>query len=157
MTDDDVLDAHPLLFLVGTTASGKSRLGLELAERRDAEIVSLDSMSVYRGMDVGTAKPSPEERERVPHHLIDVADPRETFDLQAYLGLVREALRGIGARGRRALWATRTCWMMHGSGAVRWQRLNTPSPTASGTIRMTMRIGPICPPSATSFPMKRSA
>ncbi|MEO0663576.1 MAG: tRNA (adenosine(37)-N6)-dimethylallyltransferase MiaA, partial [Planctomycetota bacterium] len=103
MTDDDVLDAHPLLFLVGTTASGKSRLGLELAERLDAEIVSLDSMSVYRGMDVGTAKPSPAERERVPHHLIDVADPRDTFDLQAYLGLVRDALRGIHARGRRAL------------------------------------------------------
>jgi len=99
----DILDRHPLRFLVGTTASGKTGLGLRLAEALDAEIVSLDSMSVYRGMDVGTAKPSAEERARVPHHLIDVADPTEPFDTQRYLALVREALAGIDARGRTAL------------------------------------------------------
>lgn len=95
----DVLDRLPLRFLVGPTASGKSRLGLEIAEEIGAEIISLDSMSVYRGMDIGTAKPSGTERERVPHHLIDVADPRERFDLQTYVKLVRETLLDMEARG----------------------------------------------------------
>ena len=99
----DILDRRPLRFLVGTTASGKTGLGLRLAEALDAEIVSLDSMGVYRGMDVGTAKPTVEERARVPHHLIDVADPAEPFDTQRYVALVREALAGIEARGRTAL------------------------------------------------------
>src|SRR5258707_8379779 len=65
--------------LLGPTASGKSRLALELAARLPLEIVSLDSAQVYRGMDIGTAKPSSEERARVPHHLIDLVDPGEAY------------------------------------------------------------------------------
>ena len=65
--------------LLGPTASGKSRLALELAARLPIEIVSVDSAQVYRGMDVGTAKPSKEERRRVPHHLIDLLDPDERY------------------------------------------------------------------------------
>lgn len=67
--------------LAGPTASGKSAVGLLLAERIDAEILSLDSMAVYRGMDVGTAKPSEADRARVPHHLIDLVDPAENFSV----------------------------------------------------------------------------
>ena len=68
------------MILTGPTACGKSALALRLAERIGAEIVALDSMTTYRGMDVGTAKPTPEERARIPHHLIDVVDPDEPID-----------------------------------------------------------------------------
>ena len=70
--------ARDCWFLTGPTASGKTRLALELARRLDGEIVSLDSMAPYRGLDIGTAKPSIAERQAVPHHLIDVIEPSET-------------------------------------------------------------------------------
>ena len=88
---------------MGPTASGKTALGIEVARRLGAEIVSVDSMLVYRGMDIGTAKPSPDERARTPHHLIDVAEPSEPFSVARYQQLAREALSGIEGRGRRAL------------------------------------------------------
>jgi tRNA dimethylallyltransferase len=94
-----------LLALVGPTASGKTKAAIELAERLDAEIVSVDSMLVYRGMDVGTAKPSSKQRARVPHHLIDVAEPEEPFTVARYQALAREAIGGIRGRGRRVLLA----------------------------------------------------
>lgn len=94
---------EPLEFLVGATAVGKTQTALELAERLDFEIVSMDSMLVYRGMDVGTAKPSPEERARVPHHGIDLVDPPERYDVKSYLADCAQALTEIRARGRRAL------------------------------------------------------
>ncbi len=99
----DPLDLEPLRFLVGPTATGKSDLALELAERSGAEIVSLDSMLVYRGMDVGTAKPDAAARARVRHHVLDVVDPPERFTVQRYLAEVRAALVDIHTRGRRAL------------------------------------------------------
>ncbi len=89
--------------LVGPTACGKSEAAVVLAERLGAEIVSVDSMLVYRGMDIGTAKPGPAERARVQHHLLDVAGPHEPFSVARYQGLARAALSGIGARGHRAL------------------------------------------------------
>jgi tRNA dimethylallyltransferase len=93
----------PFLALVGPTASGKTEASLEVAERLGAEIVSVDSMLVYRGMDVGTAKPTPEQRARVPHHLVDVADPSEPFSVARYQALGRDAAAGIRDRGRRVL------------------------------------------------------
>jgi tRNA dimethylallyltransferase len=95
--------APPLLALVGPTAAGKTEASVALAPRLGAEIVAVDSMLVYRGLDVGTAKPSPEERRTVPHHLVDVADPTEPFSVARFQALAREAVRGIAARGRRAL------------------------------------------------------
>lgn len=89
----------PPLALVGPTASGKSEIAIELATRMDAEIVLTDSMTVYRGMDVGTAKPSKGERRGVPHHLMDVADPSEPFSVVAFQRLAREAIAGIRDRG----------------------------------------------------------
>jgi tRNA dimethylallyltransferase len=85
-----------MLGLVGPTASGKSDVALVLAERLEAEIVSVDSMLVYRGMDVGTAKPSREQRLRVPHHLIDLAEPSERFTVARYQGCAHRALERIG-------------------------------------------------------------
>ena len=93
----------PLFALVGPTAAGKTEAGLAVAERLGAEIVSVDSMLVYRGMDVGTAKPTPEQRARVPHHLLDVAEPSEPFSVARYQELAREAVAGIRSRGRRVL------------------------------------------------------
>ena len=93
----------PLLAIVGPTASGKTELELAVAERLDAEIVSVDSMLVYRGMDVGTAKPTPEQRARVPHHLIDVVEPSEPFSVAGYQRLACQAVAGIRARGRTPL------------------------------------------------------
>lgn len=93
----------PLLALVGPTAAGKTEAGIAVAERLGAEIVSVDSMLVYRGMDVGTAKPTAEQRARVPHHLLDVAEPSEPFSVARYQGLARDAVDQVRSRGRRVL------------------------------------------------------
>ena len=90
-------------FLTGPTASGKTRLGLELAQRLKAEILSLDSMAVYRGLDIGTAKPSPEERHQVPHHLLDLVGPDQDFSLAQYLSAAEEAAAEVRSRGRQVL------------------------------------------------------
>ena len=90
--------------MVGVTASGKSALALELARRLpDIELVSIDSMQVYRGMDIGTAKPTPAERAEVPHHLLDVADPTEEFTVARFQRAFRAAIGDIESRGHRAL------------------------------------------------------
>ena len=88
------------VLLLGPTGSGKTALSLALAERFDGEIVSCDSVAVYRGLDLGTAKPTPEERARVPHHLIDVADPDEPFTAGEYSRRARAALREIADKDR---------------------------------------------------------
>ena len=90
----------PLLVLVGPTAVGKTEVSLQLAEPLNAEIVSADSRLLYRGMDIGTAKPTPEERRRVPHHLIDVVDPDETWSLAQYQDAAYRAIEDILSRGR---------------------------------------------------------
>ena len=88
------------LRIAGPTAVGKSEVALLLAEQRGGEIISVDSMQVYRGLDLGTAKPSPAERARVPHHLIDVAGLSEAFDAARFLTLAHEAIEDIHRRGR---------------------------------------------------------
>jgi tRNA dimethylallyltransferase len=98
------------LALIGCTASGKSSVALEAARRLNqagdgppVELVSVDSMQVYRGMDVGTAKPGPSERAEIPHHLIDVADPWDDFSVARYVAAASGALAAIEGRGHRAL------------------------------------------------------
>jgi tRNA dimethylallyltransferase len=88
-----------LLVLLGPTASGKTALSLHLAERFHGEIVSCDSVAVYREFEIGTAKPALQDRNRIPHHLIDVADPTEQFTAGNYSRLARAAIAGIHARG----------------------------------------------------------
>ncbi|HSR58875.1 MAG TPA: tRNA (adenosine(37)-N6)-dimethylallyltransferase MiaA [Candidatus Binataceae bacterium] len=90
-------------FLVGPTGAGKSAIALAIAERLDAEIVNADSRQLYRGMDIGTAKPSAEERRRIPHHLIDVCGPDEPIDVASFVSMARAAIRDIARRGRRPL------------------------------------------------------
>ncbi len=90
-------------FLTGPTAAGKTGVGVELAGLIGAEIVSLDSMALYRGMDVGTAKPPPDERGDVPHHLIDAIEPHEEFSLAQYVEAAHRCIDEIVARGREVL------------------------------------------------------
>ena len=92
--------AAPLVAIVGPTASGKSALALRLARERSGEIVSCDSLQVYRGLDVGSAKATSAERAAIPHHLLDVADPGEVFSAADYARLARAALDGVRGRGR---------------------------------------------------------
>jgi tRNA dimethylallyltransferase len=92
------IPARPIL-LAGPTAVGKSEIALGLAEKLKGEIISVDSMQVYRGLDIGTAKPSPDERRRVPHHLIDVVDLTEPFDAAQFTRLARAAVGEIQSRG----------------------------------------------------------
>ena len=89
-----------MLCLAGATATGKSEIALLLAERLGGEIISVDSMQVYRGLDIGTAKPGPAERARAPHHLIDVAALDEAFDAARFARMAHEAVREIQARGK---------------------------------------------------------
>lgn len=90
-------------FLTGPTASGKTSAALVLAERIGAEIISLDSMAIYRGMDIGTAKPSLEQRSQVVHHMIDILDPNESFSVAEYLARAHCIVDEIRQRGNKAL------------------------------------------------------
>jgi tRNA dimethylallyltransferase len=94
---------QPVLAILGATATGKSALGMELAKQLHGEIVNADALQVYRGFDIGTAKPGPAERERVPHHLIDIKEPHETYSAGEFARRAREAIAGIQARGRAAV------------------------------------------------------
>src|SRR6516165_8876687 len=91
------------LILTGPTGSGKSRLAMALAERLGAEIIAMDSMTLYRGMDIGTAKPSADDRRRVPHHLLDVLDPWQSASVAWWLEQARRCYQDVTRRGKRAL------------------------------------------------------
>src|SRR5437667_3395822 len=93
------LRASRLVIVAGPTAVGKSSAALSLAERIGGEIISVDSMQVYRGLDIGTAKPSPQERRRVRHHLIDVLEVNEPFDAAQFSKLAHVAVADIRQRG----------------------------------------------------------
>lgn len=97
MTADD---APPLVLVLGPTGSGKTDVAHEIARRAGGEVVSADAFAVYRGLDVGTAKPSPAQRAEVAYHLVDVAEPEEKFSAGRWAALAREAVEGIVSRGR---------------------------------------------------------
>jgi len=102
MTDHSDI-AKNCWFLAGATASGKSKTSVELAKLLDAEIISLDSMAIYRGMDIGTAKPPVQDRGEIPHHLIDIREPTETFSTSQYLEAAIEKIEAIRSRGKEVL------------------------------------------------------
>lgn len=106
--------ARQCIVIAGATAAGKSDVAMKLAETIGGEIVSLDSIAVYRGMDIGTAKPSPIDRERVPHHLIDVVDPTESFSVACYLRLAHAAVADITARSRTPIFVGGTPMFLKG-------------------------------------------
>ncbi len=93
----------PLIAIVGPTAVGKTATALEVGTRHAAEVVSADSRQLYRYMDIGTAKPTPQEQARVPHHLVDVADPDDTVGLARFVRLARAAIADVHARGKLPL------------------------------------------------------
>ncbi|HEX5270709.1 MAG TPA: tRNA (adenosine(37)-N6)-dimethylallyltransferase MiaA [Gemmataceae bacterium] len=154
MTPDPFRDA---LVLTGPTGSGKSALAVELAERLGGEIVSMDSMALYRGMDVGTAKPDAEQRRRVPHHLIDVLDPWESASVAWWLGRAAEYVREIASRGRRALFVGGTPLylkaLLHGlfdgpPADVELRRRLTEEADRDGTAALHARLAAVDPASA---------
>lgn len=99
----------PIICVVGPTASGKTALAIELAKAFNGEIVSCDSMQIYRRMDIGTAKPTAEERQGIPHHMIDVADPEESFSVSRYCQMASPIVEDILRRGK-------TCIIAGGTG-----------------------------------------
>ncbi len=106
MTNDDKWFKKPLRdawYLSGPTASGKTQVALDLAERIDAEIVSLDSMAVYRGMDIGTAKPTADQLRKIPHHLIDLVDPTEDYSVSQFVTDAHRVAETIRNRGKKVL------------------------------------------------------
>ena len=105
-----------LIAIVGPTASGKTQLGIDLARHLDGEIIGADSRQVYRHMEIGTAKPSPEEQAAARHHLIDVAEPDEPFSLGRWLDLAHEAIDDVWARGKQPL-------LVGGTGQYVWALL----------------------------------
>src|SRR5215471_400808 len=147
-----------VVVVVGPTASGKSELALELAQRADGEIIGADSVQVYRHFDIGSSKPTPSERARIAHHLIDVADPNEPLDAAAYAALAARAIDDLRARGKRPI----VC-----GGTFLWVRALlyglAPAPPADATLRarhlawahaegraaLHARLREVDPPSAT--------
>ncbi len=130
--------APPPVFLAGPTAVGKSAVALMLAEQLGGEIISVDSMQVYRGLDLGTAKPSPAERARVPHHLLDVAELTESFDAAKFLRLAEAAVRDIQGRSRVPIFCGGTglyfkAWL-HGLGEA---------PPADPRVRAELEAAPL--------------
>ena len=123
-----------ILVICGPTASGKSELALRLALRLDGELVNADSMQLYRGMDIGTAKPTHEQRTEIPHHLIDVADPDQHFSAADFADAADEAIRAISARGKRTI-------VVGGTGLYIRSLLNglVDSPGDAGGIRQGLR------------------
>jgi tRNA dimethylallyltransferase len=97
-----VAAAHPddVLVIVGPTASGKTALAVDVAERLDGEIIGADSVQVYRGFDIGSGKPTPDEARRVPHHLVGILDPLEPSDAAAWATRAADAIRDVRERGR---------------------------------------------------------
>ncbi len=97
------VDRPPLVLIVGPTAVGKTQVAIQLAEDLGGEIISADSRLFYRGMDIGTAKPTRQERERIPHHLIDIVDPDTTLSLAVFQAMARETIAGVHRRGKLPL------------------------------------------------------
>lgn len=123
-------DEGALCVVVGPTASGKTELAIRLAEAFGGEVISADSVQIYRGFDVGSGKPTAAERARAPHHLIDCADPLEAFDAQRFAALAEAAVADVRARGRVPV----VC-----GGTFLWVRALTlglaPAPPASPEVR----------------------
>ena len=97
------MERPDLIVITGPTATGKTALGVKLAQMLDGEVVSADSMQIYRGMDIGTAKPTPAEMQGVPHHMLDAADPGENFSAAKYAQMAAACVEDIRARGKRPI------------------------------------------------------
>ncbi len=135
MEPEDIQALGPVRVLLGPTAGGKTRLSLLIGERANVEIVSVDSMQVYRGMDIGTAKVSAAERRRVPHHMIDVVEPEEHFSAARFCEMACGAIRAIRARGRAPLLVCGTPFYLK---ALLWGMFEGPGAHAGIRRRLTL-------------------
>jgi tRNA dimethylallyltransferase len=136
MIDYSVRDAdnkQKIVIIIGPTASGKTDLAIRLAEHFGGEIVNADSLQLYRGLDIGTAKPSPELRRRVPHHLIDIADPDQEFSASDFRREAAKAIADIAGRGKRA-------FIVGGTGLYIRALLQglVDSPSGAGEVRLEL-------------------
>jgi tRNA dimethylallyltransferase len=148
---------HKARILTGPTASGKTRLALELARRLDAEIISMDSMALYRRLDIGTAKPTAAERALVPHHLVDVLQPWEAASVAWWLQEAVKCCREIGSRGKQVLFVggtplylkTLLCGLFDGPAAdVALRKRLISEAAAKGTHTLHERLAQVDPASA---------
>ena len=104
MTNSELCElAASCWFVTGATASGKTQVSLKMAQLLDAEIISLDSMAIYRGMDIGTAKPSASDQQIVPHHMLDIADPTDSFSVSQYRDRSMEIVQALRTAGRQVI------------------------------------------------------
>lgn len=128
------MDQARLIVIVGPTASGKSQVAMDIASEINAEIVSADSMQIYRYMDIGTGKPSPEDRERIPHHLIDIIFPDETFSAANFKEKARKVIDELREAGKNIL-------IVGGTGLYLKALLHglLPSPKADQSLRQELR------------------
>jgi tRNA dimethylallyltransferase len=131
---DPPQDQEPLWIVTGPSAAGKSALALELALRLGCEVLSMDSMAIYRRMDIGTAKPSASEQALVPHHLIDLVEPSEDFDTARWCAAAAEAAAAVRARGRRPLFVGGTPLYL-----MAFFKGMMPGPSASPALRASLR------------------
>ncbi len=126
------------IYVCGCTASGKSALALELAQRLGGEIISVDSMQVYRGLDIGTAKASRQEQALMPHHLIDVVDVSEPFDAARFVTLADAAVKDIRKRGKVPIFCGGTGFYFQA-----WQGGLNATPKASAELRAELEATPL--------------
>ena len=138
MTASVSIDSLSPIFLAGPTASGKSSVATVLAGQLNGEIISVDSMQVYRGLDIGTAKPIPEERARLPHHLIDVVDLTEHFDAAKFVSLAGLAVAEIQSRGRTPIFCGGT-----GLYFKAWLEGLGDAPPSDATLRAALEATPL--------------
>ncbi len=137
-----VMNLHfPAIAIIGPTGVGKTALSLAVAERFGCEIVSVDSMQVYRFMDIGTAKASLAERARVPHHLLDVADPDEEYSVARYIEDAAVAIKGIRQRGRSPLLVGGTGLYLRGLSEGLFEMPPCPEPIRQGLRERLAREG----------------
>ena len=148
---------HRAIYLTGPTASGKTAIGVALARRLDAEIVAVDSMTLYRGMDIGTAKPADAERGGIPHHLIDVLDPWQAASVAEYRRWALAVVEDIERRGKRVLFVGGTPMylkallrgLFQGPGADSALRLRLEREAEEGgTKALHRRLAAVDPPTA---------
>ena len=135
-----------VIIVLGPTATGKSALGVCLAKRLHGEIISGDSMLVYRGMDIGTAKPKPEKMDNVPHYLIDILDPKEAYNVADFQQQADRAIRKVQAKGKMPILVGGTGLYLQALLEYALRKHITPASPASRWRSGSIRLRPSSPP-----------